>query len=183
VISGSMRSIAVVALACLGCSSHYMPRTRGRIAVTMMDLKPVYVRDGRVYEHGVLGGGLADAVAGNPAAEAAANEYHDHMRDGLIEMFVGMGAMLGGAGYAAADAATHPNTSNRSVPVTPLIVALAGCALMIYGSTDLISAEPYRWDAINIFNDDAEAAPHLGAPGSTASATPAPAKATLHMRD
>ena len=51
----------------------------------------------------------------------------------------------------------------------------AGCAL-VGGET----AEPYRWDAINLFNDGAELQPQLAPPGWSAS--PVGAKASLHMR-
>lgn len=96
-----MRTIALILIAVTGCSSSYMPQSRGRVAVTMRSGAPAYVRDGRVYEHGVLGGGLVDAVQGHPAAMKAANAYHDHMTYGLLGMLGGLGAMLGGTVYAA----------------------------------------------------------------------------------
>lgn len=174
---------AIVALAALvfgGCSSHYMPRSHGRVAVTMIDGKPVYIRDGNLYEHGLLGGGLIQAVAGNRAAEAAATEYHEHMRDGLLEMLLGTAAMVGGMTYAAVEAAQSPDQRNPKIDAAPLIVGLAGMAVMLYGAGELASAEPFRWDAINLFNDAPDSAsPPLGPPGYTASAAP---KATLRMR-
>lgn len=146
--------------------------------MTMQDGKPVYVRDGQFFEHGMLGGGLQRAVAGNPAAEAAALEYHDRMRDGLVEMLVGTAAMCGGvawaAGTAASDQTGHPDVT------APLLVALGGMVLMFVGTGNLASAEPYRWDAINIFNDGAQLSPQLGPPGWSASRVEA--KASLHMR-
>ncbi len=162
---------ALLLVACLGCSSHYMPRSHGRVAVTMIDGKPVYIRDGNLYEHGLLGGGLAAAVAGNPAAEAAANQYHEHMRDGLIEMLVGTAAMCGGMTWFAVEAAQSPDQAHPRIDATPLIVGLAGMAVMLYGAGDLATAEPYRWDAINLFNDGPELDPHIGPPGYTAQAT------------
>jgi len=175
-----MRTAALVTLACFGCTSHYMPRSPGRVAVSMIDGKPVYIRDGRVYEHGVLGGGLVEAVAGNRAAEAAALEYHDHMRDGLIELLLGTAAMTGGLTYAAIQAVqTSPDgngNANAHVSPAPLIVGLAGMVIMLYGAGELASAEPYRWDAINLFNDGTETQPQLTPPGYTA-------RATLHMRE
>jgi hypothetical protein len=173
--------LALAALVSGGCSSHYMPRSHGRVAVTMVDGKPMYVRDGNMYEHGMLGGGLVQAVAGNRAAESAALEYHDHMRDGLLEMLLGTAAMFGGLTYAAVQAADNPD--HPKVDAAPIIVGLAGMVIMLYGASELASAEPYRWDAINLFNDGNEATPPgptLGPPGYGATAQ---AKATLHMRD
>jgi len=172
---------ALVAIACIGCSSHYMPRSQGRVAVSMIDGKPVYIRDGNIYEHGMLGGGLVEAVRGNRAAEGAALEYHDHMRDGLLELLLGTAAMCGGMTYAAVQAAQSP-PDNPHVDAAPIIIGLTGMVVMLYGAGELASAEPYRWDAINLFNDGPGAVPPgtLGPPGYGPSAQ---AKATLHMRE
>jgi hypothetical protein len=150
--------ILLIALLIAGCSSQYMPRTPGRIAITMQAGKPVYVRDGRTYEHGVFGGGLADAVAGNPAAEQAAGEYHSRMTSGFIGMILGVVAMTAGGTIAlvgAADSSSAP----KSDPTVPITVAAAGFVAMMVGAAYLGSAEPYRWDAINLFNDQGGGSP------------------------
>ena len=170
-----MRRAAVVALACLACSSHYTPRARGRVAITIVDGKQVYVRDGQMYPHGLLGGGLESAVAGNPAAVAAAHQYHDHLRDGLIAILAGSAAMVGGLSYGMAEAVqTNPNSTR--VDGVPFAIALVGLAVMMYGTATAATAEPLRWDAINIFNDGGNLAPP-GPPGYAATAP------TLRMRD
>jgi hypothetical protein len=177
-----MRTIALTLIAVTGCSSSYMPQSRGRVAVTMRSGAPAYVRDGRVYEHGVLGGGLVNVVQGNPAAMKAAHEYRDHMTNGLVGMFSGLGAMLGGAIYAAtyADQDYEHNNKLDSEVRVGLGVALLGMVLMIVGGAYLASAEPYRWDAINLFNDAPP--PSLpNAPGSRTGMTSP--KASLKMRD
>ncbi len=175
-----MRRALIATLACLGCSSHYMPRANGRVAITMQNGQWMYVRDGQFYSHGLLGGELQRAVAGNPAAEAAAAEYHDRMRDGILEVVLGSIAMTGGAAYAAATAAQDPG--GRPNVTAPLLFALGGMVLMFVGTGELATAEPYRWDAINLFNDGAEPShpPSLSPPGWTASRVDA--KASLHMR-
>src|ERR1700733_11032137 len=59
-----MQARSIVAmLALAGCSSQYLPRSRGHVAVSIQDGKVVYVRDGGSYPHGMFGGGLVDAVA------------------------------------------------------------------------------------------------------------------------
>ena len=121
----------------------------------MVDGKPVYIRDGQLYEHGLLGGGLQQAVVGNAPAMVAANEYHDHMRDGLLEMLLGTGAMMGGTVWFAVEAASSADQNHPKIDPIPLVVTAVGFAVMCYGAYDLASAEPYRWDAINLFNDGA----------------------------
>ncbi len=166
-----MTRAALVALALVGCNSMYFPRSRGRVAVTIRDGKPVYVRDGNVYEAGVLGGGLSDAVAGNRAAMAAANEYSDRVTTGLIAMLAGLGAFGGGAGWAIHDAAATNGNPNLAGPA---LLGLAGFVLALVGTVYMTTAEPYRWDAINLFND-----------AHDAPVTPVAIshRATLHMRE
>jgi hypothetical protein len=182
-----MRTIALTLIAVTGCSSSYMPQSRGRVAVTMRGGAPAYVRDGRVYEHGMLGGGLVDAVQGNPSAMEAANEYHDRMKYGLIGMLGGLGAMLGGTLYAAShiDPLDESNDDLDGDAQLGLGVALLGTVLMIVGGMYLATAEPYRWDAINMFNDAPPPLPPLpGAPGWSASRTGmTTTKQSLKMRD
>jgi hypothetical protein len=137
-----------------------------------------YVRDGRIYPHGMLGGGLEDAVVGNPAAMAAAHEYTSRMTTGLIGTLLGTAGLVGGMTWVGAEAARNPDSDNFGVPVT---LALVGMIVMFVGAGYAASAEPYRWDAINIFNDGGAPPPMpmpMGAPGYGASA-----RASLKMGD
>jgi hypothetical protein len=180
-----MRTIALTLIAVTGCSSSYMPQSRGRVAVTMRGGAPAYVRDGRVYEHGMLGSGLVDVVQGNPAATEAANEYHDRMKYGLVGMLGGLGAMIGGTIYAAShvDSVDEDNNDLDGDAQLGLGIALLGTVLMVVGGVYLTSAEPYRWDAINLFNDAPPPLPPFpGGPGWQASRTEM-TKASLKMRD
>jgi len=165
----------VLVITLLGCSSNYMPLSRGRVAVTMRGGKQVYVRDGQMYEHGLLGGGLQEAVAGNPAAEAAAGEYRSRMKTGLLTMLLGTAGMIGGTVYASTSLVRN-ESSDLDLQLA-LGAMLAGTVLMLVGSGYLASAEPYRWDAINIFNDGGTEMPS-GPPGWNASRQ----KLSLRMR-
>ena len=158
-----MRMVAVVSLASLAaCSSHYMPRSRGRVSVVMQGGAMAYARDGEVYPHGFFGGGLQDAVRGNPAAEADAAEYHDRMRDGFVAAVLGAVCLPVSVGYlAATEVEDKPNDNSAAFAAGAAI----GCtALMFGGLFYSVSAEPYRWDAINRFNDT-EPQPVQGPPG------------------
>jgi len=170
-----MRSLALVAVLA-ACSSHYVPRSRGRVGIVMQGGAMAYVRDGEVHPHGVFGGGLQEAVRGNPEAERDAAEYHDRMRDGFIATIVGSVCMPVSVGYLAANSLQEqPSREGQNIA----IVAALGCtALMFGGLFYAVSAEPYRWDAINRFND---VEPAYGPPGF-AQAQPPP-RETLKMRD
>lgn len=158
-----MRMVAVVTLAGLAaCSSHYIPHSRGRVAMIMQGGAPAYVRDGEVHPHGFFGAGLQEAVRGNPAAEADAIEYHDRMRDGFLATILGAVCLPVSVGYLAANSLDEqPNDTGTAIGAG----AALGCtALMFGGLFYSVSAEPYRWDAINRFND-ADPTPVQGPPG------------------
>lgn len=171
-----MRSILVASAVLAGCSSHYLPPSRGRVAVTLRDGKQAYVRDGQVYDHDLLGTSLVRVVTGNPAAEAAALEYRGRVKTGVVAVIAGVVAMTGGLTVGLAEAARSDGPSARSVEI-PLLVALGGMVVMLVGAGYAATAEPYRWDAINLFNEGA-----LLPPGSLALPVPR-SNATLHMRD
>jgi len=173
-----MRTIAVTTvLALTACSSQYTPQARGRVAVTMRAGAQAYVRDGKVYEHGILGGGLVEAVEGNPAATRAAHEYRDRMTTGLVGVLGGLACSLGGMVYATSQLDSNGDNVDGNAE-RGLWIALGCTVVMIVGAGYLATAEPYRWDAINIFNDTPP--PTLpGAPGYGWSAE----KTSLKMRD
>lgn len=166
-------------LAVVACSSNYLPQSRGRVAVVMRGGGQAYVRDGRVIEHGLLGGGLADAVHGHPGAMVAANEYQDRIKWGLLGMFGGLACSIGGMTYALSKVEGNESELSSSSE-RGLWIALGCAVVMIAGAGYLGSAEPYRWDAINIFNDSPPPPAHMpGAPGYRWT-TP---HASLKMRD
>jgi hypothetical protein len=161
----SLVSVVVAALvATTACSSQYMPRARGRVSVMIRGGAYAYARDGQIYHHGFLGSGLERAVAGNPAAEQAAGEYRSRLKTGML---VGLGGLACSA-VAVSLAVRHleDDDSNDRGGRAEAWVALGCLALSMGGFGYLITAEPYRWDAINIFNDDPLPTPQLpGAPG------------------
>lgn len=171
-----MRSTAIVAVvAALGCSSQYMPRSPRRVAVTIRDGKPAYVRDGRVFDVGPFGGGLDEVVAGNPDAIAAANEYHSRLTTGFLAAVLGAVSVGAGGAWAARNAVADPNNQNLAAP---MLLLAGGLVLVVAGSIYATTAEPYRWDAINIFNDAADQTPAWPPPNQTF----APPSDSLHMR-
>ena len=178
-----MRTAVALAAALTACTSSYVPQSRGRVGMILQGGAQAYVRDGRIYPHGFLGGGLLRAVAGNPAAERAAREYHDRQRTGLL---VGLGGMLcsaiaAGAMLSDLPAANAPVDDHAPDVPTAAWVA-AGCLIASMGGVGyILTAEPYRYDAINIFNDTTPAwSP--GGPGQYGAISQRAAP-TLRMRD
>ena len=137
-----MRFVLVIVLA--ACSTSYVPRARGRVALTMQNGQYVYTRDGQSYPQGVFGGGLVDAVQGNPAAVTAAETYHSRMLVGFVTM------MLGLVGETAGTAYVFNSSSRTDIAAGALF---GGLALTLVGAAVMGSGEPYRWDAFNIYND------------------------------
>ena len=147
-----LRALTIsLVLVSTACSTSYVPRTPGRVALTMDTGVPTYVRDGRSYPHGLLGGGLRDAVAGNPDAERAADEYHDRLRNGLLTVIGGAVCSMAALGFAVRDGVEDEGSDDDVA--RNLGIALGCTALMFGGALYGASAEPYRWDAMNIFND------------------------------
>lgn len=153
--SASASAVALALALVPACTTSYVPQSRGRIAMVLQGGVQAYARDGRVYPHGFLGGGLLRAVAGNPAAERAAREYHDRQRDGLLLGLGGLVCSVIAAGAMMSDLQTGPQPVDRhpdDVPTAAVIAA--GCMIASMGGLGyILTAEPYRYDAINIFND------------------------------
>jgi hypothetical protein len=161
------KSVAMIALA--ACSTNYMPQSRGHVSVVMVDGQVQYVRDGRSYPHGFLGNGLVDAVRGERAAEQAATEYHERIRDGVIGVLVGAGCMLAGTTLLVRDLSLGDQQDRTREQIEA--VAVLGCSVLMMGSSFYAAtAEPYRWDAINLFNDRYAQPPSFAAPPYAAEA-------------
>jgi hypothetical protein len=159
-----------------GCySSRYTPQSRGRVSMMMRDSQMVYVRDGRIYQHGMFGRGLQDVVRGNPYAEAAARAYTSRQKQGFWMTLGGLGCALGAATIAAVRVADTAVEEDPPVPIIEIGAAI-GCLVVSYvGIFRIAGAEAIRWDAINIFNDGptpAPCAPNPGAAPGFSSCTP-----------
>lgn len=125
-----------------------------------------YVRDGKKYPAGFLGGGLEEAVQGSHEAEEYAHEYKGGLVAGFVMTLLGACGMVGGLVLSGAEASQQPANA-QSVPVPGLLV-LAGAAVVdVAGLVVILNAEPHRFDAINAYND--------GVGGSGAGSVRAPA--------
>jgi hypothetical protein len=166
----AMRALLIVLVACT--SSGYLPRDRGRIATTVQNGALTYMREGRAYRHGLLGGGLVDVVQGNARAEAAAHTYHARQRNGFLVALLGIVAIGASTTLLEIDL-NGPQTRNVTAAA---VTALGGLALTLTGLSISASGERYRWDAINLFNDGVVDESPAVPPGA------APPSPTLRMR-
>jgi len=154
-------AVAVAVIAATGCSTHYMPMAHGRVSTIMQGGQMAYVRDGRVIRRGALGGGLIEAVRGNPAAERAARTFYQRNRDGLVMSLSGLACTAFGAGWLAYTLEGNDGQVRNSEMTLPMITTV-GCLVLSYaGLFYMASGQPYSLDAINIFNDGPTCTPRL----------------------
>ena len=147
--------LALLAVAALvSCSTKYQPQLGQRLSVVIEGGSPVYVRDGKKFEHGFAGSGLVDAVEDDPEAKEAAETYHGRMTSGFALYLVGAACLITGVSVGL----SHIDDNQRSDSADALTVGgiLCGFAGMISGAALLVSGQPYQMDAINIYNDDVE---------------------------
>lgn len=133
-----------------GCSTQYVPRSPTRVSVVMQGGGLAYQRGSHVY-HDFLGSGLVDAVSSDPEAKQAAETYFHRNVGGLIATGVGFGCLVGGVAALAVN--QPPSSERQALAGGALICALAG---EITGLVLLSTAQPYQFDALNIYNDHAE---------------------------
>jgi hypothetical protein len=152
------RRLAAVASAALlaeaACAStSYPPRADGRIATTLEDGRPMLNKDGKSVPAG--GAGLAEMVAGNPAAEEHARTYTAGIHFGIAEQLIGLGALLGGSIVLAPrqDAMGMSESVSSERQVAGTVLLLAGLTAFVVSSFHLMSAQAHFQDAINVYND------------------------------
>lgn len=146
------RAIAVLLLPCLvACTSSYEPRKGPRLSVVLDVGSPMYVKDGRRHPHGLLGGGLVEAVEDDPVALEVAQEYHQRNFLGFVTAIAGLVAMVVGPSIALQRCLEADDCNDNKG--TTIGVTLGGAALAYVGVFIGMSAQPYAYDAINIYND------------------------------
>lgn len=134
------------------CATTYTPRPGPRLSMAMPDGKPAYIRDGRVFESGMFGSGLVDAVEGVPAAEEHARTFQNKNVTGFAATLAGLGLVLGGLTVAVDGIRSErPGTQQLG-----LGLMVGGLALEIVGAMITASAPPHQLDAINVYNDAVE---------------------------
>ena len=134
-----------------GCSSSYQPARSPRIVTVIDGGGPAFVKDGIDYGGPLFGGGVVDAVRGNPRAEGEARTGRNLTIAGFVVDMAGLGSDVAGL------ATIKPNGSNADNNLS-LGLILGGVVGIAVGSVLLLAGPPHTYDAINIYNDS------LGAP-------------------
>jgi hypothetical protein len=182
-----------------GCSSSYMPRPGPRVAMIQQSGTPAYVRDGKVYEGGIFGGDIVEAVRGNPEAESHARAYKNQTIGGFLATLAGGISMISGALLLSSGSRTDNGGSNNTETTAGGLLLAGGLGAYITGFVLILTAQPHMWDAINVYNDGVPMMPYAypppppgyyyppapprslppsspGAPIAPASTAPAPAR-------
>jgi hypothetical protein len=110
------------------------------------------VRDGQAYSVGLFGGGLEDAVAGNPVAEDHAATFKTLTIAGWSLYLAGLGSSIGGVYLLSS---SHNDSGNEAAGAA---LSLGGVAALIAGGVLFANAQPRIWDAVNTYNDGVDAA-------------------------
>lgn len=176
-----------------GCSSSYMPRPGPRVAMIQQSGNPAYVREGKVYDGGLFGGEIVEAVRGNPEAEEHAHAYKNGMIGGFVATLAGAVSMVaGGTLFTVGTASSDFNGGHNSTQQTAGgLLFLGGIGAYVAGLVLMLNAQPRMWDAINVYNDGVPMGPlpygypppgsypyPPPPPGSWPPAAPAPAATT-----
>jgi hypothetical protein len=160
-MSSSLRTVLFAAsfpaliAAHAGCSYHYIPKATGRVNVVMDGGKIGYMRDGKLYEGGIFGGDIEEAVRGNALAEDYASRFKTAQIGGFVVTIIGTGATVAGGilgGYGAAQNNSTPGSGNSNTTLG-LGLIFGGLGLMLGGAIWAITGQPYLYDAINAYND------------------------------
>jgi hypothetical protein len=140
----------LVALASTGCSwfgysSQYKPRPKPGSALR------IAIRNDNLIVIGGPPGKLEEKLAAVPEAARAAATYRRRSLMATIGLLAGYGCLgVGGAIYVDG---LKTDGSAYEAPL-PLTLTATGCAAIVIGSWLLEeSAEPYLYDAVNIYND------------------------------
>ncbi len=150
--NGVGAGVVLAAGLCVGCATSYAPRPGPRVAMVIRGGNPAFVRDGKTYEGGVFGGGLVEAVHGNPEAEAHARAYRNLNIGGVCALLGGgVSAISGIVLTAGADHRDGTHDSTQRAAGEALLIG--GLAAYITGFVLILNAPPHVFDAVNVFND------------------------------
>jgi hypothetical protein len=146
---------AGAALASLGATAcgpmSYVPKPSPRIQVMSQGSSFAFVRDGRPFKLGPLGGGLDEVVRGNPRAEEEARSFETKTTSGFV--FSILGAASAGAGSGLFVANELSNSPSRTMTGVSLALLGSGLVFALVGSVVMANATPHIWNAVNIYND------------------------------
>lgn len=138
---------ALLVLCSIGCiNATYRPVPSGRLVAHYERRGLVYSRDGRSFEAGFFGGGLIDAVDGNPAAVSRARSARSRLMVAYLVAVTALGCSL--------DALFRRREGSGLTKVGYIEGTVCLSSLSI-AQWLRFSAHSKRLDAINLYNDSA----------------------------
>ena len=158
-MSGAARTVATaLLLAHAGCAitGTYEPRPSPRITPLDVSGQRVFVRDGRRQEVGLLGGGAEELVRGDDAAIAEARPYRRHRLAAWTFSVASLGA-FGAATYFSLEKDRRHEGLGADLFFGGFLASLVSLGFASAAAHDLTNA-------VDIFNDDLEAARAAGTP-------------------
>jgi hypothetical protein len=147
------RAALVLLLAPLaGCANVYAARPNPRLELVGEGL---LAKDGRLYPLGWTGGGLSDAVQGNPRAEAEASSFESERTAGKVFEFLGFGAGLASIALFSYAESTPNMTLQQAQTLNEVDVAvfIGGVLASYVGGKFNSDANQHMFNAINLYND------------------------------
>jgi hypothetical protein len=108
-----------------------------------------------VYEGGLFGGDIVEAVHGNPEAESHARAYKNGMVGGFFATVAGGVSAIAGVTLVAVGSASSGlgREQNPTEQTAGGLLLVGGLAAYITGFVLILNAQPRMWDAINVYND------------------------------
>jgi hypothetical protein len=157
--------MVAASLASSGCAEVYIPHPSGAVTITSNGGSGY-----RVFKNGEDMGSewaVADAVAGDPKAEAQADKANSERVGGIVSGIAGAIAVGVGAALLSYDGYNSTGTSNTfSAPMADASIGLlaGGIVLYIIAGSLAGAAHTHMFNAVNIYNDDLAARGMRGRP-------------------
>jgi hypothetical protein len=147
--------LAVGALGPLGCAEVYIPRPSGAITLTTNGGSGY-----RVFKNGEEMGSdwaVADAVAGDPKAEAQAEKANSERVGSYVTGIVGSLAEAASAGILIYSLQSNNGAISNDLAGASIGLVAGGIVLDIIAGALSGAARTHMFNAVNIYNDDAAA--------------------------
>lgn len=138
-----------------GCGGAvYQPRPSPRIQVVPEGGGVTLVKNGQIQPLGFFGGGLEDAVRGNPRAEEEARTFGSKTVAASVLGILGVGtAVAGGIVVGSNEANVFNGRANDTANAVGFGLLAGGVVFALISSLVRVSANANMWNAINLYND------------------------------
>lgn len=134
-------------------STSYQPRNLPYLKTVQHHGQLKWQTGDRVYSFDMFSGGLEDATRAVPEASKLAAKARTSAVWGLVLTSVGPAFFAGGILIGILGGVDDPVLDSTTGTILGATLAVGGLAMMIAGFHEMMSAQAYQLDAINIYND------------------------------